>query len=246
MPLRSGGNLSLARCPRSWPRPLRPGDPAQARLGHQPAQRCTGPPDGPAGASRHVPPGPVDAVVCTRGSRRSPARLPHRSAIWPTVVGPWRRRRCSGRSAGPCRSARPRTGPCERRCTPRSPLWAVELRRKESRRTVQDRVRPAQLAVLALRLDQTLRVTRRGPRPVTGVDLGLGHPAPQRLWLDPQLLTSPTHRAGPRSQVLPGVQRKPERSLLKLLRSGCFLGAAMTLILSRIESLHQTRGETTQ
>jgi hypothetical protein len=53
----------------------------------------------------------------------------------------------------------------------------VELRREESRRRPQDRVRAAQLAVLAFQLGQALRVTGRGSGPVAGVDLGLVDPA---------------------------------------------------------------------
>ena len=33
-------------------------------------------------------------------------------------------------------------------------MWAVELRREESRRGLQDLIRPAQLAILPLKLDQ--------------------------------------------------------------------------------------------
>ena len=54
-----------------------------------------------------------------------------------------------GRTAEPCRSARPRSGRGGRRCR-RTSSQAVELGREESRRRLQDLIDPAQLTILAL------------------------------------------------------------------------------------------------
>ena len=77
--------------------------------------------------------------------------------------GAWLRSRYSERSAAHRRSARLRTPHGARRCSRRSPLWAVELRREESRRGLQDRVGPPELTVLLLERPVPLRL-RRGDR----------------------------------------------------------------------------------
>src|SRR5918995_2328277 len=68
-------------------------------------------------------------------------------------------------------------------------LWAVELRREESRRRFQDRVRPAQLAHLPLQLRDPGLLRRVHPGRLPLLDPGLLDPVPQRVGVDPQLLT---------------------------------------------------------
>src|SRR5918996_5992590 len=64
----------------------------------------------------------------------------------------------------------------------------VELPRKESRRRLEDLVRAAQLAVLALELLDALGLRAGYPRSLAAVGLGLAHPAAQRLRGHPELL----------------------------------------------------------
>ena len=59
---------------------------------------------------------------------------------------------------------------------------------KKADAVFRDRVRPTQLTVLPLQLDQTTTIITRDPRLGAGVDLGLLHPAPQGVAVDPQLL----------------------------------------------------------
>src|SRR5699024_3966257 len=115
---------------------------------------------------------------------------------------------CSARSACPLRSAfdrsaRRRTHACTGRCTPRSTLWAVELRREKSRGRPQDRVRPAQLTHFLLQLDQALGLAGRGPGTVPLVNLGLHDPIPQSLRIDPELLAHTAKRSRPRRWIAP-------------------------------------------
>src|SRR5699024_10248185 len=130
---------------------------------------------------------------------------------------------CSARSACPLRSAsdrsaRRRTHACAGLCTPRSTLWAVELRREKSRRRPQDRVRPAQLTYFLLQLDQALGLAGRGPGTVPLVNLGLHDPIPQSLGIDPELLAHTTERARPRRWIQSRLNSHPRGSLPKLVR----------------------------
>jgi hypothetical protein len=91
----------------------------------------------------------------------------------------------SGRSeyrhlSTPHRSARPRTCPGSRRCSRRLPLWAVQLRREESRCRLQNRVRPPQLANVTLQLRDPGRLAgrRAGPLvPTAHRDTSSGQPS---------------------------------------------------------------------
>jgi hypothetical protein len=73
---------------------------------------------------------------------------------------------------------------------------------QKSRRGLQDRIRPPQLTVLPLQLHQPTPIITRHPRPGAGIDLGLLHPAAQRIPVDTQLLPNPTTRAGHRQLQL--------------------------------------------
>src|SRR4030095_3244839 len=95
--------------------------------------------------------------------------------------------RWTGRRAAPCRSARPRTGPCARGCRRSSVGSAVELRREESRRGLEDLIRPAQLPDLPLQLVEARALFAGQAKPQTVVDLGAADPVAQRLMRDAEL-----------------------------------------------------------
>ncbi len=60
-------------------------------------------------------------------------------------------------------------------------LWAVELRREESRGALEHLIRPLQLEVLALQPLEALTIIGGQPCSGAGVDLGPAHPPAQRL-----------------------------------------------------------------
>src|SRR3954451_24625893 len=98
-------------------------------------------------------------------------------------------------------------------------MWAVELRRGESRRALEDLIRPTQLAVLPLKLGQSGPLVGRQTRRVAGVDASLLHPVPQRVRHDPQLLTDPP-AGGVDTQLLrpvDQVEREADRPLTQLV-----------------------------
>src|SRR5699024_11292643 len=85
-------------------------------------------------------------------------------------------------------AARRRTCACGYRRSLSSGVWAVELRREESRRGLQDRVGPPQLSHLTLQLSKALGLVGAGTGAISGVDLGLDHPVAQGLAVDAQLI----------------------------------------------------------
>src|SRR5699024_7362308 len=148
---------------------------------------------------------------------------PRRVVLASRAGGPCSRSTCSARSACPLRSAsdrsaRRRTHACAGLCTPRSTLWAVELRREKSRRRPQDRVRPAQLTHFLLQFDQALGLASRGSGTVSLVDLRLHDPIPQSLGIDPELLAHTTERARPHRWIPSRLNSHPRGSLPKLVR----------------------------
>jgi hypothetical protein len=74
-------------------------------------------------------------------------------------------------------------------------VWAVELRREESRCGLQDRVGPLQLAVLLLELLDPLGVARRRPGLAALVDVGLVDPVPHKFDAVAELAGDPLHGA---------------------------------------------------
>src|SRR5699024_10624524 len=162
-----------------------------------------------------------------RSSPNGPGRYrpvaPRRVVLASRAGGPCSRSTCSARSACPLRSAsdrsaRRRTHACAGLCTPRSTLWAVELRREKSRRRPQDRVRPAQLTHFLLQFDQALGLASRGSGTVSLVDLRLHDPIPQSLGIDPELLAHTTERARPRRCIPSRLNSHPRGSLPTLVR----------------------------
>lgn len=67
----------------------------------------------------------------------------------------------------------------------------------------------------ALSLGDTLSLVGDDTGALTLVNLGLGDP--QRLGIDPGLLTHPTQRAGPVRWITPQFDRHPDRPLPNLL-----------------------------
>src|SRR4051794_7731720 len=98
-------------------------------------------------------------------------------------------------------------------------MWAVELRREESRGRLEDLVGPAQLRVLLLQRLQLLRLRGRRPGPDTGVHLPLPHPLAQRLRSrDPQLRRDRPNRLVLRGIVLTVLPHQRDRALTQLRR----------------------------
>src|SRR5690606_14468819 len=89
-----------------------------------------------------------------------------------------------------------------RRCSRRSALWAVELRREESRRGLEDRVRPTQLLHLLLEgLDPRGVLTRRAGLQAL-VDVSSLDPLAHRLDAVPELVRDPLDRPGASREVV--------------------------------------------
>src|SRR5207248_6553334 len=113
-----------------------------------------------------------------RSSRRAPERsrasAPHRDVRERTAVGLSPPNTYAARTATLCRSARPRTAPGAHRYRRSLPL-AVELGREESRRRLQDLIRPAQLLDFTLKLLDPSRLGRGHPRPIADINLDLAH-----------------------------------------------------------------------
>src|SRR5262245_26925559 len=168
--------------------------------------------------------------------------MPCRSPLEPRSAGSWRRSSWTGRPAAPGRSARPRTVRGGRRCSRRSALWAVELRREESRRRPQDRVRPAQLTHLALQLADPGTVKRRRPRPFASIDLRGPDPLAQRLRADRQLVGDPGNHPELLALLLDRLQDQTHRPLLQLRRIPPRGRSHGSSVPSKSWSLHRTQG----
>ena len=180
--LRAGGGLGGAH-------PALAGRPGDAGGAHQPGDLVAA--DvmaGPAGRRPELA-GPVDPPVGRpdRHQRRS-----HRPvAASPLRLGPRlgvviRRR---GELQSPPDRLDPELAAVGVDEPPPSSVWAVELRREESRRRLQDRVRPAKLAHLLLQGLDPGPLLAGDTRDRAVVDIGLAHPGP--------------HRPPPRSRAAP-------------------------------------------
>ena len=107
--------------------------------------------------------GPIDPVVRSPQPTRTGIITPSRNAA-ATAAGPSPRSTSTGRPAIVCRSARPRSRRGADRWIRRSSLWAVELRREESRRRTENLIGPAQLPDLLLEAADLGVLLRRHPR----------------------------------------------------------------------------------
>ena len=154
---------------------------------------------------------------------------------------PWPRSRCSGRPAAGCRSARPRTGPCDRRRAPRSPCGRSSSAAKKAD------------ALRKIALDRRSSLTSRSSsanRAASDAVVPARSPASTSAWLThPRNVSGLIPSCSPTRCNAPGRLTGSRRAstAIRIARprssSGYFLGATMTLILSGIESLHQTRHE---
>jgi hypothetical protein len=113
---------------------------------------------------------------------------------------------------------------------------AVELRREESRRRPQDRIRPTQLAVLLLQLSQAGCVGGGRPGSVAGIDLGLGDPVAQGVGVDAELAGDALHRPGAGGGVAAGLDRHPDRAAHDL-----GVDTTATALLARLEQTPEQR-----
>jgi hypothetical protein len=74
-------------------------------------------------------------------------------------------------------------------------MWAVELRREESRGRSQNLVRASELTVLLLEALELGPFFGAQPGSLAPVDLGLAHPRSQRLIADPELAGDSAHHS---------------------------------------------------
>src|SRR5581483_4993789 len=137
-----------------------------------------------------------------------------------------------------------------RRCNARSLLWAVELRREESRRRLQDRVRPTQLPHLLLERLDPFRLRRGRPRAQPIVDIGLANPEPHRLDPVAELASDPLDRPMLRPQLGPQLADQPDRLGLLRIRiptRGRLPWRLLTwhdsILVSKVRSLQVTQGD---
>src|SRR5581483_8500565 len=175
---------------------------------------------------------------------------PRRGPPGPTRAAASPRSRCSEPPATRCRWARLRTRRGARRCNAPSLLWAVELRREESRRRLQDRVRPTQLPVLLLERLDPLRLRRGRPRAQPIVNVGLADPEPHRLDPVAELASDPLDRPMLRPQLGPQLADQPDRLSLLRIRiptRGRLPWRLLTwhdsILVSKVRSLQVTQGD---
>ena len=167
-----------------------------------------------------------------------PDRLILKSYLFddPTIAGgsgrswgvPWRRNRSTVRSVPACLQAP--AGPAGHRVRPvgnqrsrPSSRRTVQLRREETRRGLQDLIRSPQLTILPLQGGQAFRVAAGDARPITGIDPGLLHPAPQRFRVDPELIADPPDRTDRAGRIPAGLDRQPGRTLTQGGRVVCVI-----------------------
>src|SRR5262245_37037766 len=94
---------------------------------------------------------------------------------------------------------------------------AVELRREENRRRLEDLIGPAQLSVLPLQPLDLGILLAGDTRPAPGIHLGLADPLAQRLRrADAQLLGHRADRRPVRGILRPHLGDHPDRTLTQL------------------------------
>src|SRR5664280_1105665 len=120
-------------------------------------------------------------------------------------------------------------------------LWAVELRREESRCQLQDLIRPAQLPILRTKLPHFRRFHTRRPRPSARVHLRLSHPVVDGLRRpDPKFRRHRLNGRPLRSMLRPNLRHHPNSTVPQLLRVAP-RSSRHDPILPKRRSLRQTR-----
>src|ERR1019366_10787013 len=89
---------------------------------------------------------------------------------------------------------------------------------KESRRGLQNRVRPPQLTILQLEVSDPLRVRGRRSSPQTTIDLSGANPITHRLGMNAQLLSDPTDSPSTCRRIPARIQSHPHSPIPRLLR----------------------------
>src|SRR5664280_2232328 len=122
-------------------------------------------------------------------------------------------------------------------------LWAVELRREESRCQLQDLIRPAQLPILRTKLPHFRGFHTRRPRPSARVHLRLSHPVVDGLRRpDPKFRRHRLNGRPLRSMLRPNLRHHPNSTVPQLLRVAP-RSSRHDPILPKRRSLRQTRGD---
>ena len=161
----------------------------------------------PSGLPQLVGPHTPDSSPSTASTRS--ASSPHLAAPEPRAIAYSPHSTSTGPPATCHRWARPRTCHDVRPRSPLSLLWAVELRREESRSPLQDLVRPTQLFDFLHELSDPSSI--RAGHPSTGpvVDVSLVHSVPNRLHPILQLLSDPLHRSVTLTSLGPQLADQP-------------------------------------
>src|SRR5664279_970614 len=122
-------------------------------------------------------------------------------------------------------------------------LWAVELRREESRCQLQDLIRPAQLPILRTKFPHFRRFHTRRPRPRASVHFRLSHPVVDGLRrTDPKFRRHRLNGRPLRSMLRPNLRHHPNSTVPQLLRVAP-RSSRHDPILPKRRSLRQTRGD---
>ena len=119
-------------------------------------------------------------------------------------------------------------------------VWAVELRREESRRRLQDLVRPAELTHFSLEIVDAPLLLTRDARADTSVDLRPVDPVAQGVFVDAELLTYPGQRTARGQRVSPQIHHHAHGTLTQLVR--VLPWCSHWTILRWVQCLHQSRG----
>src|SRR5664280_9987 len=122
-------------------------------------------------------------------------------------------------------------------------LWAVELRREESRCQLQDLIRPAQLPILRTKLPHFRGFHTRRPRPSARVHLRLSHPVVDGLRRpDPKFRRHRLNGRPLRSMLRPNLRHHPNSTVPQLLRVAP-RSSRHDPVLPKRRSLRQSRGD---
>ena len=129
-------------------------------------------------------------------------------------------------------------------------MWAIELRREESRRALEYGVGPAQLAHLLLELGDPALLRGRGPADQAIVDVGLSDPGAHALDAVAKLKGDPLDGSVARAELV--AQRPNEADGLRLLvgdtaptlwQLSLLRRSHDSILVSKVWSLQPTQGD---